>query len=84
MLEILDTAGQDDFESLRGQWMMDKDGYIFVYSMDSRVSLHVKQFLYLLHSVESLTFCILRDCNHFLIYIYKSMKVNVQCLQLSW
>jgi GTPase KRas protein len=25
-LEILDTAGQDDFESLRPQWMMDKDG----------------------------------------------------------
>lgn len=33
-LEILDTAGQDDFESLRPQWMMDKDGYIFVYAMD--------------------------------------------------
>ena len=28
MLEILDTAGQDDFESLRPQWMMDKDGYL--------------------------------------------------------
>jgi small GTP-binding protein len=39
MLEILDTAGQDDFESLRPQWMMDKDGYIFVYSMDSAQSL---------------------------------------------
>jgi len=33
-LEILDTAGQDDFESLRPQWMMDKDGYLFVYAMD--------------------------------------------------
>lgn len=31
-----------DFESLRGQWMMDKDGYVFVYSMDSRISLHVR------------------------------------------
>ncbi|KAI9909070.1 hypothetical protein PsorP6_014950 [Peronosclerospora sorghi] len=40
MLEILDTAGKDDFESLRGQWMMDKDGYVFVYSMNSRISLH--------------------------------------------
>jgi small GTP-binding protein len=38
-LEILDTAGQDDFESLRPQWMMDKDGYIFVYSMDKEQSL---------------------------------------------
>jgi GTPase KRas protein len=38
-LEILDTAGQDDFESLRPQWMMDKDGYIFVYCMDKETSL---------------------------------------------
>ncbi|KAI9915129.1 hypothetical protein PsorP6_007720 [Peronosclerospora sorghi] len=49
MLEILDTAGQDDFESLRGQWMIDKDGYIFVYSMDSRISLHELQPFFDLH-----------------------------------
>ncbi|KAL7688993.1 putative small GTP-binding protein [Plasmopara halstedii] len=49
MLEILDTAGQDDFESLRGQWMMDKDGYVFVYSMDSRISLHELQPFFDLH-----------------------------------
>ncbi|TMW64509.1 hypothetical protein Poli38472_011389 [Pythium oligandrum] len=49
MLEILDTAGQDDFESLRGQWMMDKDGYVFVYSMDSRLSLHELQSFFDLH-----------------------------------
>jgi GTPase KRas protein len=39
MLEILDTAGQDDFESLRPQWMMDKDGYVFVFALDSAASL---------------------------------------------
>lgn len=33
-----------DFESLRAQWMMDKDGYVFVYSMDSRGSLRVRKF----------------------------------------
>ncbi|GLE03076.1 hypothetical protein PINS_up011955 [Pythium insidiosum] len=49
MLEILDTAGQDDFESLRAQWMMDKDGYVFVYSMDSRISLHELQPFFDLH-----------------------------------
>jgi len=38
ILDILDTAGQDEFESLRAQWMMDKDGYILVYSMKSRTS----------------------------------------------
>ncbi|KAI9914462.1 hypothetical protein PsorP6_008113 [Peronosclerospora sorghi] len=45
MLEILDT----DFESLRGQWMMDKDGYVFVYSIDSRISLHELQPFFDLH-----------------------------------
>ncbi|RHY33778.1 hypothetical protein DYB32_001406 [Aphanomyces invadans] len=43
MLEILDTAGQDDFESLRAQWMTDRDAYVLVYSMDSRSSLHQLQ-----------------------------------------
>ncbi len=27
VLEILDTAGQEDFSTLRAQWMMDKDGW---------------------------------------------------------
>ncbi|KAI9909897.1 hypothetical protein PsorP6_010035 [Peronosclerospora sorghi] len=39
----------DDFESLRGQWMMDKDGYVFVYSMDSRIYLHELQPFFDLH-----------------------------------
>ncbi|CAK4078132.1 unnamed protein product [Aphanomyces euteiches] len=39
VLEILDTAGQDDFESLRPQWMDDRDAYVFVYSMNSKKSL---------------------------------------------
>jgi len=33
-LEVLDTAGQDDFSALRPQWMMGKDGYIFVFGLD--------------------------------------------------
>lgn len=38
-----------DFEALRAQWMMDKDGYIFVYSMDSIVSLQELQPFFDLH-----------------------------------
>jgi len=38
-LDILDTAGQDDFESLRPSWMIEKDGYIFVFSLDQPQSL---------------------------------------------
>jgi len=48
-LEILDTAGQDDFESLRPQWMMEKDGYLFVYSVDSATSLTELAPFYSLH-----------------------------------
>ena len=39
MLEILDTAGQEDFSTLRAQWMANKDGFIFVYSVADKESL---------------------------------------------
>lgn len=39
LLDILDTAGQDDFESLRPSWMIQKDGYIFVFSLEQPESL---------------------------------------------
>ena len=49
-LEILDTAGQEDFDSLRPQWITNKHGYIFVYSMDSEDSLQELRPFYKLHS----------------------------------
>lgn len=48
-VEILDTAGQDDFLSLRPQWMIDKDAYVFVYSMCSKNSLHELEHFFELH-----------------------------------
>ena len=39
LLDILDTAGQDDFESLRPSWMINKDGYVFVFSLEQPQSL---------------------------------------------
>ncbi|KAH9256997.1 hypothetical protein BASA81_004818 [Batrachochytrium salamandrivorans] len=33
VFDILDTAGQDDFESLRPSWMADKHAYVFVFSL---------------------------------------------------
>lgn len=39
MLEILDTAGQEDFSMLRPQWMYGRDGYIFVYSLVDKESM---------------------------------------------
>ena len=38
-LEILDTAGQDEFVQFRHQWMRHKDAYIFVFSLTNRQSL---------------------------------------------
>lgn len=49
MLDILDTAGQDDFESLRPSWMCDKDGYIFVFSLDEPQSLEELRPFFELH-----------------------------------
>jgi len=36
MLEILDTAGQEEFIALRDQWIRDCEGFIIVYSIDDR------------------------------------------------
>lgn len=48
-LEVLDTAGQDDFSALRPQWMMGKDGYIFVFGLDKEGSQHDLTQYYELH-----------------------------------
>jgi len=38
MIDILDTAGQEEYASLRDQWMRDREGFIIVFSVDSRKS----------------------------------------------
>ncbi|GAA5951324.1 hypothetical protein JCM3765_002444 [Sporobolomyces pararoseus] len=38
LLEILDTAGQEDYTSLRSQWIREGDGFLVVYSTTSRSS----------------------------------------------
>lgn len=54
VVEILDTAGQEDFSSLRAQWMTDKDGYLFVYSLVDRSSLQeIYTFIELLEQVRA-------------------------------
>lgn len=53
VIDILDTAGQDDFESLRTSWMIDKDGYLFVYSLAQPQSLdELKSFIDLHHQIN--------------------------------
>jgi len=38
LLEVLDTAGQEDFVALRSTWFTSSEGFIFVYSVTSRGS----------------------------------------------
>jgi len=35
LLDILDTAGQEEFKSMRDQWIRDGDGFLLVYSIIS-------------------------------------------------
>jgi GTPase KRas protein len=38
MLEILDTAGQEEYTALREQWIRDGQGFVLVYSVCNRSS----------------------------------------------
>jgi len=35
MVDILDTAGQEEYSALRDQWMRDREGFIIVFSIES-------------------------------------------------
>eukprot|EP00490_Sorites_sp_Unknown_P002761 CAMPEP_0114656540 /NCGR_PEP_ID=MMETSP0191-20121206/12498_1 /TAXON_ID=126664 /ORGANISM="Sorites sp." /LENGTH=98 /DNA_ID=CAMNT_0001873961 /DNA_START=92 /DNA_END=384 /DNA_ORIENTATION=+ len=36
LLDILDTAGQEEFSSMQDQWMREGKGFLLVYSITSR------------------------------------------------
>ncbi|MCJ1245334.1 hypothetical protein MMC30_002538 [Trapelia coarctata] len=38
MLEVLDTAGQEEYTALRDQWIRDGEAFVLVYSVSSRYS----------------------------------------------
>ena len=38
MLEVIDTAGQEEYTALRDQWIRDGEGFVLVYSITSRSS----------------------------------------------
>lgn len=38
LLEILDTAGQEEFTALRDQWIRDCEGFIIIYSITCKTS----------------------------------------------
>lgn len=45
MIEVMDTAGQEEYKNLRDQWIRDGEGFLLVYSISSRSSYYrVKRF----------------------------------------
>ena len=46
MLEILDTAGQEEFKAQRDEWIRESDGFVIVYSITSRASFENVQEFY--------------------------------------
>merc|ERR1711974_112790 len=52
LLEILDTAGQDDFTPLRDQWVRDGEGFVLIYSVTQRSSFPIGTFRDLIRRVK--------------------------------
>ena len=53
MVEVLDTAGQEEYTALRDQWIRDSEGCILVYSVSSRSSFsRIKRFHYQIMKVK--------------------------------
>jgi len=46
LLDILDTAGQEEFSSMQDQWMRDGKGFLLVYNITSRPTFDEVQTLY--------------------------------------
>lgn len=53
MLEVLDTAGQEEYTALRDQWIRDGEGFVLVYSISSRASFsRIKRFHHQIQRVK--------------------------------
>ncbi|CEI95490.1 Putative Small G-protein Ras2 [Rhizopus microsporus] len=58
ILEVLDTAGQEEYTALRDQWIRDGEGFLIVYSITSRSTFETadkfKQQIVRIKEVESI------------------------------
>ncbi|KAM5353108.1 hypothetical protein ACJZ2D_017006 [Fusarium nematophilum] len=53
MLEVLDTAGQEEYTALRDQWIREGEGFVLVYSISSRSSFsRIKRFHHQIQRVK--------------------------------
>lgn len=46
VLDVLDTAGQDEYNSMQDGWMRDSEGFLLVYSVTSRATLNEAKTMY--------------------------------------
>merc|ERR1719367_1429186 len=46
LLDVLDTAGQEEYASLQDQWIREGDGYLLVYSITNKEGLEEASVLY--------------------------------------
>ena len=51
VLDILDTSGEDEFNSLRSLWMQKREGFIFVFSVDNPKSFEELNNFYSLYKI---------------------------------
>lgn len=56
VLEVLDTAGQEEYRNLRDQWIRQGDGFIIVYSITSEASFKRVKGFYddIIHTMEAM------------------------------
>jgi len=53
LIEILDTAGQEEYTALRDQWIREGDGFLIVYSITQRATFErVEKFKYQISRVK--------------------------------
>ncbi len=46
LLDVLDTAGQEEYSSVRDQYTRQSDGFLIVYAVDERTSFEEAQRIY--------------------------------------
>jgi len=46
LLDVLDTAGQEEYASLQDQWIREGDGYLIVYAINSKSTFQEAQVLF--------------------------------------
>ncbi|CCG82791.1 Protein ras-2 [Taphrina deformans PYCC 5710] len=57
LLEVLDTAGQEEYTALRDQWIRDGDGFVLVYSIASRSTFdRIRKFVEQISRVKDMDF----------------------------